>query len=157
MTPPTPPIRRLLVTGLAVVSVLGALTACSGTGDDATSKATTKPSASASSTAKAHSDVFSNPPADIDKTKASCTDGKAVIDQANKDVTLGDCASVQVTAGNAVIHLGNVEELVVTGSINDISAKTVGSVKVTTDGNRVTSDNKPKVDDDGKGNFFVTR
>jgi hypothetical protein len=154
MTTPIPPIRRLLVTGLAVVGVLGALTACSGDGAD---KTTAKPSASASTKAKADSEQFSTPPADIEKTKAECTDGKAVIDQANKDVTLGDCASVEITAGNAVVHLGNVEKLVVSGSINDVSAKTVGSVRVETDGNRVTSDNKPKVDDQGTANVFVTR
>ncbi|WIE72651.1 DUF3060 domain-containing protein [Curtobacterium sp. MCJR17_020] len=152
MTTPIPPIRRFLVTGLAVVGVLGALTACSGDGAD---KPTAKPSATSS--AEADSKQFSNPPADIEKTKAECTDGKAVIDQANKDVTLGDCASVEITAGNAVVHLGNVEKLVVSGSINDVSAKTVGSVRVETDGNRVTSDNKPKVDDQGTGNVFVTR
>lgn len=154
MTTPIPPIRRFLVSGLAVVGVLGALTACSGDGAD---KPTTTPSASSTVKAKTDSEQFSNPPADIEKTKAECTDGKAVIDQANKDVTLGDCASVEITAGNAVVHLGNVEKLVVSGSINDVSAKTVGSVRVETDGNRVTSDNKPKVDDQGKGNVFVTR
>ena len=97
------------------------------------------------------------PPADIEKVRAGCKDGKAVVDQANKDVTVGDCASVEITAGNAVVHLGNVEELVVSGSINDIAAKQVGSVRVTTDGNRLTSDNEPEVSDDGEDNVFRTR
>lgn len=150
------PTRRVLVTGLALVGILGAVTACSSTGDD---KPTSKPSASssASSTAKAESDGFSAPPADIEKVRAGCEDGKAVIDQANQDVTVGDCASVEITAGNAVIHLGNVEKLVVSGSINDIAAKRVGSVTVTTDGNRLTTDNEPKIDDKGEDNVFRTR
>lgn len=150
------PNRRVLVTGLALVGILGAVTACSSTGDD---KPTSKPSASssASSTAKAESDGFSAPPADIEKVRAGCEDGKAVIDQANQDVTVGDCASVEITAGNAVIHLGNVEKLVVSGSINDIAAKRVGSVTVTTDGNRLTTDNEPKIDDKGEDNVFRTR
>lgn len=147
-----PPVRRLLVAGLTVVGILAAVTACSGTGDD---KPTQKPSASA--TAKADKQVFSNPPADIEKVQAGCKDGKAVVDQANKDVTVGDCASVEITAGNAVVHLGNVEELVVSGSINDIAAKQVGSVRVTTDGNRLTSDNEPEISDDGEDNVFRTR
>ncbi|WP_139196531.1 MULTISPECIES: DUF3060 domain-containing protein [unclassified Curtobacterium] len=154
---PHPPVRRLLVTGITVLGVLAAVTACSGTGDD---KSTPKPSASASATAKADKtdkQVFSNPPADIEKVQAGCEDGKAVVDQANKDVTVGDCASVEITAGNAVVHLGNVEELVVSGSINDIAGKQVGSVTVTTDGNRVTTDNEPKIDDKGESNVFVTR
>ncbi|MEJ8285110.1 hypothetical protein [Curtobacterium citreum] len=145
------PTRRALVTGLTLVGILGAVTACSGTDD----KPAPKPSASSTTTAK--SDVFSTPPADIEKVQAECTDGKAVVDQANKDVTLGDCASVEITAGNSVVHLGNVDELVVSGSINDIAAKEVGSVKVTTDGNRLTSDNKPKISDTGKDNVFRTR
>lgn len=150
------PTRRVLVTGLALVGILGAVTACSSTGDD---KPTSKPSesSSASSTAKAESDGFSAPPADIEKVRAGCEDGKAVIDQANQDVTVGDCASVEITAGNAVIHLGNVEKLVVSGSINDIAAKRVGSVTVTTDGNRLTTDNEPKIDDKGEDNVFRTR
>lgn len=150
------PTRRVLVTGLALIGILGAVTACSSTGDD---KPTSKPSASssASSSAKAESDGFSAPPADIEKVRAGCEDGKAVIDQANQDVTVGDCASVEITAGNAVIHLGNVEKLVVSGSINDIAAKRVGSVTVTTDGNRLTTDNEPKIDDKGEDNVFRTR
>lgn len=147
------PTRRALVTGLTLVGVLGAVTACSGTGSD--DKPTSKPSASSTTTAKG--EVFSTPPADIEKVQAECKDGKAVVDQANKDVTLGDCASVEITAGNSVVHLGNVDELVVSGSINDIAAKQVGSVKVTTDGNRLTSDNKPKISDTGKDNVFRTR
>lgn len=149
-----PPVRRLLVTGLTAVGILAAATACSGTGDD---KPTPKPSTSASASAKADKQVFSNPPADIEKVQAGCKDGKAVVDQANKDVTVADCASVEITAGNPVVHLGNVEELVVSGSINDIAAKQVGSVRVTTDGNRLTSDNEPKVSDDGEDNVFRTR
>lgn len=144
--------HRVLVTGLALVGILGTVTACSGAGDD---KPTAKPSASA--TAEADSGVFSTPPADIEKVQAECKDGKAVVDQANQDVTVGDCASVEITAGNSVIHLGDVEDLVVSGSINDIAAKQVGSVKVTTDGNRLTSDNEPKISDDGKDNVFRTR
>jgi hypothetical protein len=148
----------LLVTGITVVGLLAAVTACSGAGDD---KPTPKSSASATAKAdkadKADKQVFSNPPADIEKVEAGCKDGKAVVDQANKDVTVGDCASVEITAGNAVVHLGNIEELVVSGSINDIAAKQVGSVTVTTDGNRVTTDNEPKIDDKGESNVFVTR
>ncbi|QZQ55987.1 hypothetical protein KZI27_03810 [Curtobacterium sp. TC1] len=145
------PTRRALVTGLTLFGILGAVTACSGTDDEPT------PKPSASSTATAKSEVFSTPPADIEKVRAECKDGKAVVDQANKDVTLGDCASVEVTAGNSVIHLGDVEKLVVSGSINDIAAKQVGSVEVTTDGNRLISDNEPKVTDTGKDNVFRTR
>jgi hypothetical protein len=152
LTTTTPSLRRSLATVLAVVGVLGAVTACSGTGDD---KPTTKPTASSS--AKAGEQVFSTPPADIEKVDATCTDGKAVVDQANKDVTVGDCASVEVTAGNAVVHLGDVDKLTVSGSINDISAKRVGSVSVSTDGNRLTTDNKPTISDKGEDNVFVTR
>ncbi|ROQ17729.1 MULTISPECIES: DUF3060 domain-containing protein [unclassified Curtobacterium] len=144
---------RVIASALAAVGILSAVTACSGTGDD-------KPKPTPTSSASAKVDLekgFSTPPADIEKAQAECVDGKVVIDQSNKEVTVGDCASVEITASNAVIHLGNVEKLVMTGTINDVAAKKVGSVQVTGNANRVTTDGKPKISDKGTDNLFVTR
>ncbi|WP_159571038.1 DUF3060 domain-containing protein [Curtobacterium sp. 18060] len=142
---------RIAATTLAAIGILTVVTACSGTGGDEPTK---KPTASSSAKAD---DRFSTPPADIQKATAECADGKVVIDQSNKDVTVGDCASVEITASNAVVHLGKVDALVLSGTINDVDAKEIGKVTVSGNGNRVTTDGKPKVTDKGAENLFVTR
>lgn len=149
-------VRRALAAALAAAGLLGVLTACSSSGVD--DQPTSKPTASSSPSAKADDQVFSTPPADIEQVDAACTDGKVVVDQSNKAVTVGDCASVEITAGNAVVHLGDVDTLTVSGSINDIDAKQVGSVAMTGGGgNRLTTDGTPKITDAGDENVFVTR
>ncbi|MBF4587106.1 DUF3060 domain-containing protein [Curtobacterium sp. VKM Ac-2887] len=120
---------RIAATTLAAIGILTVVTACSGTGGDEPTK----------------------------KPTAECADGKVVIDQSNKDVTVGDCASVEITASNAVVHLGKVDALVMSGTINDVDAKEIGKVTVSGNGNRVTTDGKPKVTDKGAENLFVTR
>jgi hypothetical protein len=152
----TNPTRTVAVLA-GVIGLAAMLTACSSDGTDQ-AKPTSTPSASSSASSSAGADpVFSTPPADIERSEATCVDGAVTVEASNQDVTVGDCPKVTVTASNSVIHLGVVDDLVVAGSINDVAAKSVTTVTVTGNGNRVTSDDTPKPKDSGEGNVFASR
>jgi hypothetical protein len=143
-------LRSLLVV-TATVALATTLAACS------TSDTATKPHPTASSPASPTDDLFSTPPADIETVVVPCTDGDAVVDLPNVDVTVPDCATVTVTASNSVVHLGTVEKLVVTGSINHVAGKQIASSQVDGNGNRITTDNATKQSGAGEDTVWEKR
>lgn len=152
-------LRSLLATSAVAVALLG-LAAC--TAGDSAVKAdkSSAPSASASPTTVQLTDeaLLENIPEGVESHEAACTDGSAVIDQANAKVVLaGDCDLVTITAGNSVVQLGAVGKLVIEGDINGVSAKTIGSLDLKGGGNSVLADNEPKTTGDTKDNVVQTR
>jgi hypothetical protein len=148
-------ITRQSLALLGALALVTTLAACSATDGDA-DRGTAKPSSSPTATKTSEPEYFA-PPADIEKSTVECTDGAATVTQSNQDVTVPDCAKVTIDASNSVVHLGAVEDLVVTGSINDVAGTAVTTITVTGNGNRVTSDTAPKPKDDGQQNVFQKR
>lgn len=135
-----------LITGAAALLTLAG---CSGASDpkpepDATTTPTAPMSAKDVRTPDAKADV-------------ACTDGKATVEQSNHEVTLaGACATVVVSANNAIVHLGDVKELTVTGGLTRVIVETADTVIVSGSGNDVLWQvEKPaNVDDRGEQNFI---
>lgn len=93
-----------------------------------------------------------------EKSTGTCTDDVATIDQSNTEVTLdGACKKVVVTASNAIVHLGDVQELEVSGALTRVTVETADTVLISGSGNDVLwSVEKPiAVDDRGEQNFVV--
>lgn len=93
------------------------------------------------------------------KVNATCKNGAATISENSAEITLkSDCAKVTVTAGNSIVHLGDVKELVVKGNINRVEAGSVDKVTVEKNakGNDVLyTGSKPTIDDKGSATRFA--
>ena len=90
------------------------------------------------------------------KTDATCTDGVAEITESNTEITLpGACRTVTISANNAIVHLGDVRDLTVTGGLTRVLVDTADTVRIDGNGNDVLwGVEKPiNVDDRGEQNF----
>lgn len=108
---------------------------------------TAKPSSSPTSTA-------TTPP--VVKKDVACKDGTAKVTDDSAELTVqGDCENVEISASNSLVTVsGAVGHVSITGAINSVRAKSVGSVTIGagSNGNLVKADNTPKVDDKGEQN-----
>lgn len=137
-----------LITVIAGAAALLTLAGCSASPDP---KATTEPKTTPTAPMAAKDVRTPDAKADV-----ACTDGKATVEQSNHEVTLaGACASVVVSANNAIVHLGDVKELTVTGGLTRVIVDTADTVIVSGSGNDVLWQvEKPvNVDDRGEQNF----
>lgn len=134
-----------LITGAAALLTLAG---CSGAPDTETT-----PDGKTTPTAPMSAKDVRTPEA---KADVACKDGKATIGQSNHEVTLaGACATVVVSANNAIVHLGDVKELTVTGGLTRVVVETADTVIVSGSGNDVLWQvEKPaNIDDRGEQNF----
>ncbi|WP_027464893.1 DUF3060 domain-containing protein [Curtobacterium sp. UNCCL17] len=108
---------------------------------------TAKPSSSPTSTSTA-------PP--VVKKDVACKDGTAKVTDDSAELTVqGDCENVEISASNSLVTVsGAVEHVSITGAINTVRAKSVGSVTIGagSNGNLVKAGNTPTVDDKGEQN-----
>ena len=135
-----------LITGTAALLTLAG---CSGAPDTETT-----PDAKSTPTAPMSAKDVRTPEA---KADVACKDGKATVEQSNHEVTLaGTCATVVVSANNAIVHLGDVKELTVTGGLTRVVVETADTVIVSGSGNDVLWQvEKPaNIDDRGEQNFI---
>lgn len=91
-----------------------------------------------------------------DKATGACEQGRSEVTQSNHEVTLdAACPDVVVSANNAIVHLGDVKTLTVTGGLTRVVVDSVETVVIEGNGNDVLwSGEKPlNVDDRGDQNF----
>ncbi|UWD79708.1 hypothetical protein [Curtobacterium flaccumfaciens] len=116
-------------------------------GCTATETNTAKPSSSPTSTSTA-------PP--VVKKDVACKDGTAKVTDDSAELTVqGDCENVEISASNSLVTVsGAVGHVSITGAINSVRAKSVGSVTIGagSNGNLVKAGNTPTVDDKGEQN-----
>ena len=149
--------NRILVPAITAAALITMLAGCSaGESTTATKADTGKPSASASQPSSAPS-VLPDDEVRTPETKAdaTCTDGSAVIDQSGTEVTLkGACPKVTVSANDAIVHLGDVDELIVEGSLTRVTVGKAKSVSIVGNANDVlfAGDKPAKVSDKGEQN-----
>jgi len=150
---------RILAPALAAAALVTVLAGCSAA-DGA--EATSKPSASASSKSSA---ATSSKPSVLPQSEVrvpdakktvTCNDGAAIVDQSGTEVTLnGNCAKVTVSGNDSIVHLGDVDELIVESAISRITVGTAKTITISGSGNDVlyAGDKPEKVDDQGSGNI----
>ncbi|MFJ4221460.1 DUF3060 domain-containing protein [Curtobacterium luteum] len=147
---------RILAPAATAAALVALLAGCSATnGDHSAPSATASASASASkSKVMADSDVR----VPDKKVDGKCIDGAAIIDQSGADVTLeGACQKVTVSGNDSVVHLGDVDELIVESAISRITVGTAGTITLSGNANDVlySGDAPSKVDDRGAQNVVV--
>ncbi len=89
------------------------------------------------------------------KKTVTCNDGAAIVDQSGTEVTLkGACAKVTVSGNDSIVHLGDVDELIVESAISRITVGTAKTVSLTGNANDVlySGDEPAKVTDEGTSN-----
>ncbi|MBA8989728.1 hypothetical protein FHW23_000960 [Curtobacterium pusillum] len=140
---------RILVPAIAAAALVTVLAGCS-TAEGG--KSITTPSASASKPAVLPDADVRVPEA---KETAKCIDGAAIVDQSGTEVTLeGACAKVTVSGNDSIVHLGDVDELIVESAISRITVGTAKTVTLSGNANDVlfTGDKPVKITDEGTGN-----
>ncbi|OEI69019.1 DUF3060 domain-containing protein [Curtobacterium sp. ER1/6] len=144
--------NRLLLLPALVLTASAALAGCASTDGSLHSDSTAKSSSAPTSKPESKA-VTTAPPVQLEKATVPCTDGVAhVKDLNNKEVTVADCDTVDVSTSSARIILGKTSHLRVSGTVNGITAADLSDVTITGDGNQITSSSKPKVHDTGKKN-----
>ena len=141
---------RVFAPAIAAVALVTLLASCSAADRTET---TSKPSASASPKPSVLPDSEVRVP-DVKKT-VTCNDGAAIVDQSGTEVTLkGACAKVTVSGNDSIVHLGDVDELIVESAISRITVGTAKTVSLTGNANDVlySGDEPAKVTDEGTSN-----
>lgn len=132
--------KPIIITAAALA--VATLAGCSAAETD-TAKPSSSPSA-ASTTAP------------VVKKDVACKNGTAkVTDDSAELAVQGDCENLEISASNSLVTVsGAIEHVSITGAINSVHAKSIGSVTIGagSNGNVVKAANTPTVDDKGEQN-----